>query len=99
MATVARVSVTPVKGAALAHPDAVELTATGAVGDAVLRLDRPMPRCAVTQLDLATGERDIDTLAALRDWRGARDEVTLGMWAEVARPGRVAVGDRVVPLP
>ena len=69
-----------------------------AVGAARLRVGEPIPRCAVTQLDPATGERDVDTLAALRAWRGTSETVTLAMWAEVAHPGTVAVGDPVAPL-
>lgn len=63
-----------------------------ALGAAVLAVDAPIPRCAVTTVDPTTGVRDFATLAALRGWR-ADGRLTLGMWARVLRAGQVAVGD------
>ncbi len=69
-------------------------------GSALLRVAGPVPRCAVTTQDPATGLRDHDTLRAIRAVRGERDDrhVYLGMYAEVAGPGVVAVGDPVAPV-
>lgn len=68
-------------------------------GAALLRLAGPVPRCAVTTQDPATGVRDHDTLRAIRALRGATDEKSIyfGMYADVVEPGSVAVGDAVIP--
>ena len=63
-----------------------------AVGDAVLRVTEPVPRCVVTTRDPERGRRDAPTLKRLAELRGKRD-VTFGMWCEVRAPGRVRVGD------
>jgi uncharacterized protein YcbX len=65
-----------------------------AVGDAVLRVTDPVPRCAVTTRDPDTGGRDVPTLKALAQLRGKRD-VTFGVWCDVVAPGRVRRGDAV----
>jgi uncharacterized protein YcbX len=65
------------------------------IGDAVVRVVELVERCVVTTRDPATGERDIDTLALLKRYRGSID---FGVRARVERPGTVAVGDSVEPL-
>jgi uncharacterized protein YcbX len=67
-----------------------------AAGDAVLRVTRPVGRCVVTTRDPERGRRDVPTLKALAALRG-KDDVTFGVWCEVVSPGRVRVGDPVVP--
>jgi uncharacterized protein YcbX len=69
-------------------------------GEALLRIGGPVPRCAVTTQDPATGIRDHDTLRAIREVRGdsADGHIYLGMYAEVELPGAVAVGDPVTPV-
>ena len=52
----------------------------------------------MTTLDPDTGVSDLDTLAAIGQYR--RDEVTteplaFGVWARVVKPGAVRVGDAV----
>ena len=49
----------------------------------------------VTTRDPATGERDFDTLALLKRYRGSLD---FGVRARVEQPGVVAIGDAVAPL-
>jgi uncharacterized protein YcbX len=66
------------------------------VGDAVLRVDDPVPRCVVTTRDPRNGRRDVATLKALAELRG-KDDVTFGVWCEVRAPGRVRRGDVVLP--
>jgi uncharacterized protein YcbX len=70
-----------------------------ALGDAVVRVDEEAARCATTTRDPSTGLRDIDMLRVLRDVRGVtpRKTVDLGIYCDVVRPGRVAVGDEVRP--
>jgi uncharacterized protein YcbX len=71
------------------------------VGEAVIRVGGPVPRCVVTTLHPETGVRDADTLRAIRNVRGVSERRTLdfGVYAEVEEPGRVRVGDRVQPAP
>jgi uncharacterized protein YcbX len=69
---------------------------TFAVGSAALRVGGAVDRCAVTTRDPDTGERDLDTLRLLKDYRGQRESdgaVLFGVYAYVERPGVVRVGD------
>jgi uncharacterized protein YcbX len=71
-----------------------------AVGSALVRVDIEAARCATTTRDPATGLRDIDMLRVLADVRGVtpRKTVDLGVYCDVVRPGRVALGDEVRPV-
>ena len=44
-----------------------------AVGGAVLRVGGPVARCAMTTRDPETGERNLDTLRLIKDYRGQLD--------------------------
>ncbi len=71
------------------------------IGEAVVRVGGPVDRCAVTTRDPDTGERDLDTLRLLKGYRGQRESdgaVLFGVYATVAQPGLVRVGDPVEPL-
>lgn len=68
------------------------------VGEAVLRIGRPVERCAVTTRDPDTGARDLDTLRLIRSYRGQRagdGAILFGVVADVEWPGTVRVGDPV----
>ena len=68
------------------------------VGDAVVVPAGNVGRCAVTSVDPDSGRSDLDTLAALGRYRGAlraTEALPFGVWARVATPGTVRVGDRV----
>jgi uncharacterized protein YcbX len=65
------------------------------VGSARLRVRGVVPRCAVVDLDPASGVRDAEVLQVLAGYRRGVGEVTFGVDAEVMVPGRVADGDRV----
>jgi MOSC domain-containing protein len=65
------------------------------VGGAVIEVAAHDVRCAVTTRDPDTAQRDLDTLGLLAGYRG---KVTFGVLADVVEPGRVRVGDEVVPL-
>jgi len=71
------------------------------VGDAVIRVEEPVPRCVVTTLDPGTGLRDFPTLKVIRDYRGinAEQQLEFGVYADVVEPGEVSVGDPVEPVP
>jgi uncharacterized protein YcbX len=66
------------------------------VGGAVLRVTRQITRCAATQVNPETAERDVDPLEELRRLYG---HVELGVHAEVIEGGRFAVGDAIETLP
>ena len=71
------------------------------IGDAVVRVLGPIPRCVVTTLNPATGLKDFDTLKRIAGYRPLMQQprgVPFGMYAEVEQPGRIAVGDPVEPL-
>lgn len=70
------------------------------IGTAVVRILGPVPRCVATTRDPDTGMKDFDTLKQISAYRPLMQEprgVPFGMYAEVERPGRVAVGDAVEP--
>ena len=57
-------------------------------------------RCVVTTRDPDTGERTLDTLGALARYRNdvaTTEPLPFGVWGEVAEPGRVRLGDAVIP--
>jgi len=70
------------------------------VGEAVVRVGGPVPRCAATTRDADTGERDLDTLRLIKRYRRIRDgdAIEFGVYGRVERPGRVRLGDTVEPL-
>jgi GntR family transcriptional regulator/MocR family aminotransferase len=65
-----------------------------AVGEAMLRVDRRNGRCGATNVNPATGRRDLDIPASLRAAFGHKD---LGVYLVTKSGGRVAVGDRLQP--
>jgi uncharacterized protein YcbX len=87
-----------VRGCA-AHEEDAWLGRRVQLGPAVVRLLGPVGRCAITTRNPDTGERDFDTLRAIAAYRGLRDgeAIDFGVYGEVAEPGRVRVGDPVLP--
>lgn len=80
------------------------------LGDAVVRVEGPVPRCVVTTHDPDTGLANADTLRAIVAYRGARSDGDLetpvahlpdngkavfGVYASVVRPGRARIGAEV----
>ncbi len=65
------------------------------VGEATLEVRSVLPRCAVVDLDPATGERRSGVLASLAGYRRDRGEIVFGVDAVVTQPGRVTAGARV----
>jgi uncharacterized protein len=67
------------------------------LGETVLHISAPVPRCAMTTHDPDTGQRDHDTLRAIREYRGQVDgkDLMFGVWGEVETPGVIRVGDAV----
>src|SRR5215203_2955444 len=71
------------------------------IGEAVIRPGGNIGRCAVTTQDPDTGIRSLDTLRLISETRGhlpSTEPLPFGVWAEVVVPGRIRVGDAVVPL-
>ena len=69
------------------------------VGEALLLVGEPTPRCAVPSVSPDSGVRDRDVLRELVERRGrVGGEACLGVYAEVLEPGRVRVGDEVVEV-
>jgi MOSC domain-containing protein len=68
-------------------------------GTAVLRVVERDQRCSLITKNPDSGERDLDTLRVLASYRRQEDgEVCLGVYADVVRPGDVAVGDTIEPI-
>jgi len=63
------------------------------LGEARLRVVAAITRCAATEVNPATAERDLDIVAALR--RGFGHNL-MGVYAEVAEGGALATGDPLV---
>lgn len=67
-----------------------------AVGETLLRITGAIPRCAITTHDPDTGERDLDTLRAIKDYRGIVDgHLMFGVYGDIERGGRIRLGDEV----
>jgi GntR family transcriptional regulator/MocR family aminotransferase len=62
------------------------------LGDAVFRVDRRNGRCSATNVDPASGRRDLDIPGMLRSAFGHKD---LGVYLIVRKGGKVVVGDPV----
>jgi uncharacterized protein YcbX len=67
------------------------------LGETVLRISGQVARCAMTTHDPNTGERDFDTLHAIKKYRGQMNgkDLMFGVWGEVETPGRIRLGDEV----
>ena len=61
--------------------------------------ERAIPRCAMTTHDPDSGERDHDTLRAIKEYRGFAGpdgkDLMFGVYGEVERTGTIRVGDEV----
>ncbi|MBI2238551.1 MAG: MOSC domain-containing protein [Actinobacteria bacterium] len=70
------------------------------LGDAVVLVGDPVPRCVVTTQDPDTGRRDFPTLRVIKEYRGTTEdqELVFGVYGEVVEPGIIRVGDPVDPL-
>lgn len=68
-----------------------------AAGEAIILVGGPVPRCAVTTQDPDTGTVTLDTLRGIKAYRGLREDkwIDFGVYFDVERGGRVAVGDGV----
>jgi uncharacterized protein YcbX len=69
------------------------------LGDALIEIPGPVPRCATTTRDPNTGVRDFDTLREIAAYRGKRNgkKIDFGVYGRVVTTGSVRVGDTVDP--
>ena len=67
------------------------------LGTTILHISKPVARCAMTTHDPETGQRDYDTLRAIKEYRGQVDgkDLMFGVFGEVERPGVIRLGDEV----
>ena len=67
------------------------------LGTAVIEVTAPVARCAMTTHDPDTGARDLDTLRAIKDYRGLVQgkDLMFGVEGEVVEPGTIRIGDEV----
>ena len=82
---------------AAAHEEDAWIGCQIGLGETILRISAPVPRCAMTTHDPETGLRDYDTLRAIKEYRGQVDgkDLMFGVWGEVERPGVIRLGDEV----
>jgi len=74
------------------------------VGEALLRVGGPVPRCAATTRDPDRGARDLPAVRMIRSYRGVQANefgrgVNFGVYADVLREGMVRVGDPLIVRP
>jgi uncharacterized protein YcbX len=78
------------------HEEDTWVGSTVGLGEAVVRVVAPVGRCVITTKDPDTGQKDLETLAELRSYRGLRGkQVCFGVYAEVTEPGDMRLGDPV----
>jgi uncharacterized protein len=65
------------------------------IGEGILCVIDPVPRCVVTTRNPDSGATDARILHALARLRG-KDDITFGVWCDILRPGRIRVGDLVM---
>lgn len=83
-----------------AHAEDSWIGRTVRIGEAAVRVRGNVGRCAVTTQNPDTGVPDLDTLRVLGDYRGGVESTEprpFGVWGQVVEPGRVRLGDPVVP--
>ena len=70
------------------------------VGETILRITGVVPRCAMTTHDPDTGQRDFDTLRAIKEYRGQHNgkDVIFGVLGDVETPGVIRLRDSVQVL-
>jgi len=80
-----------------AHQEDGWINRTLALGDAVVRVLAPDPRCAIVNQDPITGETDTDAVKSILDYRPNPLAAYFGVYGIVEKAGAVRVGDAVIP--
>jgi len=71
------------------------------IGEALVRMQGHVGRCAITTLNPETGAVDLPTLDLLASYRreaATTEPLAFGIYGAVLEPGRVRVGDPVAPV-
>jgi uncharacterized protein YcbX len=68
------------------------------LGEAIVRVGGPVPRCVITTLDPDSGKPDFPTLDVLATYRRQEGQLMFGVYADVERAGTLRVGDPVTAL-
>ena len=66
------------------------------IGEVILRVVAPVPRCVITTRNPESGATDARVLHALARIR-SKNDITFGVWCEIIRPGHIHVGDLLTP--
>jgi len=64
------------------------------IGEAIVRVIAPVPRCVITTRNPDSGATDARVLHALARLRGKND-IAFGVWCGIIRAGRIHIGDLV----
>ena len=77
------------------HQEDGWMNRTLSIGDAVVRVLAPDPRCAIIDQDPVTGETDTEAVKSILGYRPNALAAYFGVYGIVEKPGTVRVGDRV----
>jgi len=88
-----------IAGASRPHQEDEWMGSEVRIGEAVVCVTRPDPRCVITTQDPDTGRPDFPTLKVIGAYRGrgVDGKLDFGVYADVVTPGSVAIGDEVAP--
>ncbi len=78
-----------------AHQEDGWMNRTISIGDAVVRILAPDPRCAIVDQDPATGETDAEAVKSILSYRPNAMAAYFGVYGIVEKPGTVRIGDEV----
>ena len=79
------------------HEEDGWMNRTLAIGDSVIRVLAPDPRCAIVNQDPITGETDTDAVKSILGYRPNPLAAYFGVYGIVEKAGAVRVGDAVTP--
>ena len=79
------------------HQEDGWMNRTIAMGDAVVRILAPDPRCAIVDQDPVSGETDTDAVKSILGYRPNALAAYFGVYGIVEKPGEVSLGDTVTP--
>ena len=68
------------------------------IGDALFKAVKPCIRCVVTTTDQLTGHREKEPLSTLATFRNIDNKILFGQNLICLQPGRVRVGDPLIPV-
>ena len=77
------------------HQEDGWMNQTLSIGDAIVRVLAPDPRCAIIDQDPVTGETDTEAVKSILGYRPNALAAYFGVYGIVEKPGTVRVGDTV----